>query len=82
MLLLATSLGASLLQLPILGWFTQIAALAATYRAFYGVPVEAASACGTLTLLTTWISIMPAGLIAARLQGINLRDAARSDSPA
>ena len=29
MLLMATSMGASLLQLPIVGWFTQIAALGA-----------------------------------------------------
>ncbi len=78
MLLLATSLGASLLQLPILGWFTQIAVLAAAYRGFYGVPVETASACGTVSLLTTSLSIIPAGLLAARLGGISLRDATRS----
>ncbi len=78
MLLLATSLGASLLQLPVLGWFTQIAATAAAYHAFYGVPLETASACGTLSLLTTSLSIIPAGLIAARLGGVSLRDASRS----
>lgn len=78
MLLLATSLGASLLQLPILGWFTQIAVLAAAYRGFYGVPVETASACGTVSLLTTSLSIIPAGLLAARLGGVSLRDATRS----
>ncbi len=84
MLLLATSLGASLFQLPVLGWFTQIAATAAAYHAFYGVPVETASACGTLSLLTTSLSIIPAGLIAARVGGISLRDASRSpqDTPA
>jgi glycosyltransferase 2 family protein len=78
MLLLATSLGASLLQLPVLGWFTQIAVLAAAYRGFYGVPVETASACGTLSLITTSLSIIPAGLIASRVQGVSLRDASRS----
>ena len=78
MLLMATSMGASLLQLPILGWFTQIAALAATFHAFFGVPLETASACGTVSLLTTTLSIIPAGLIAARLQGIGLRDAAHA----
>lgn len=80
MLLMATSMGASLLQLPILGWFTQIAVLAAAFRAFFGVPVEVASACGTVTLLTTTLSIMPVGLIASRIQGIGLRDATRSDA--
>ena len=78
MLLLATSLGASLLQLPVLGWFTQIAVIAAAYRGFYGVPVETASACGTLTLLTTSLSIIPVGLVASRLQGIRLRDATQT----
>ena len=77
MLLLATSLGASLLQLPVLGWFTQIAAIAAAYRGFYGVPVETASACGALTLLITSLSIIPSGLIAARLGGVRLRETAR-----
>jgi hypothetical protein len=40
MLLLATGLGGSLIQLPILGWFTQIAILAATLHGFYKVPLE------------------------------------------
>lgn len=78
MLLLATSLASSLLQLPVLGWFTQIAVLAAAYRGIYGVPVETASACGTLTLLTTSLSIIPAGLIASRVHGVSLSDASRS----
>ena len=78
MLLLATSLGASLFQLPILGWFTQIGALAAAYHGFYGVPLETASACGAVSLLTTSLSIIPAGLIASRVQGVSLREASRS----
>lgn len=78
MLLLATSMGASLLQLPLLGWFTQIAAMATTYRTFFNVPVEAASACGTLTLITTTLSIIPSGLLAARLSGIGLREATQA----
>lgn len=78
MLLLATSLGASLLQLPVLGWFTQIGAIAAAYHGFYGVPLETASACGAVSLLTTTLSIIPAGLIASRVQGVSLREASRS----
>lgn len=78
MLLMATSMGASLLQLPILGWFTQIAALAAAYHAFFNVPLETASACGAVSLITTSLSIVPVGLIAARVSGIGLRDAARA----
>jgi uncharacterized membrane protein YbhN (UPF0104 family) len=80
MLLLATSLGGSLLQLPILGWFTQIAVLAAALHGFFSVPLETASACGAIILLVSNISVIPAGLLAAHLEGISLRDAASTPS--
>lgn len=73
MLLMAASLGGSLLQLPGLGWFTQIAATAAAMRGFYGVPLEAATACGGILLVVTSLSIVPAGLLFAQLEGISLR---------
>jgi uncharacterized protein (TIRG00374 family) len=78
MLLLATSLGGSLLQLPILGWFTQIAVLAATLHGFFGVPLETASACGAVILCVANLAVIPAGLVAARSEGITLRDAAKT----
>jgi hypothetical protein len=77
MLLLATSMGGSLLQLPILGWFTQIALQATALHAFFGAPVEAATACGAVILFVTTLSIIPAGLLAARLSGTTLRGAAK-----
>ena len=78
MLLLATSLGGSLLQLPILGWFTQIAVLAAALHGFFGVPLETASACGVVLLFVGNLAVIPAGLFAARSEGISLREAAKS----
>jgi hypothetical protein len=72
MLLLATGIGGSLLQLPVIGWFTQIAVLAAALHGFFGVPLETATACGAIILLTTNLCIIPGGAIAARLQGIAL----------
>jgi hypothetical protein len=81
MLLLATSLGGSLLQLPILGWFTQIAVLAAALHGFFAVPLETASACGFLILCVANLAVIPAGLIAARTEGITLREAATSSEP-
>ncbi|HEY5330352.1 MAG TPA: lysylphosphatidylglycerol synthase transmembrane domain-containing protein [Acidobacteriaceae bacterium] len=77
MLLLAASMGGSLLQLPIVGWFTQIAVLAAALHAFFSAPVEAATACGAIILFVTTLSIVPVGLIAARLSGTTLRAASR-----
>jgi hypothetical protein len=75
MLLMAASIGGSLLQLPIIGWFTQIAVTAAAMHAFYGAPIEAATACGALLLFVTFLSIIPAGLIAARLNHVSLKSA-------
>ena len=78
MLLLATSMGASLLQLPIVGWFTQVAALAAAFHAFFGAPPAAASLCGFLTFAVTNLSVIPVGLLMARHGGLSLREAGRS----
>jgi uncharacterized membrane protein YbhN (UPF0104 family) len=76
MLLMGASIGGSLLQLPIIGWFTQIAVTAAAMHEFYAAPIEAATACGALLLFVTFLSIIPAGLIAARLNHISLKSAA------
>lgn len=76
MLLMASSIGASLLQLPIIGWFTQIAATATTMHALYGAPIEAATACGALLLVVTFLCIIPAGLVYAKIDGVGLRSAA------
>lgn len=81
MLLMGASVGGSLLQLPIIGWFTQIAVTATAMHQFYGAPVEAATACGALLLGVTFLSIIPAGLISARIGGVSLRAAAASNVP-
>jgi len=73
MLLMAVSLGGSLVQLPVLGWFTQIAVMAAAMRGFYGAPIEAATACAAAILVVTTLSIVPVGLVFARMEGVSLR---------
>jgi hypothetical protein len=78
MLLLATGIGGSIIQLPIVGWFTQVALLAATMHTLFDVPVETATACAALLYLVTNLSVIPAGLITAHVQGIGLRNAASS----
>ena len=82
MLLMAASIGGSLLQLPGLGWFTQIAATAAAMQAFYGAPLEAATACGAMLLVVTSLSIVPAGLIFAQIEGVSLRKVASESGAA
>ncbi len=50
-LLLAVSGTASVFQLPVLGWFSQIAFVAAAMSKFYGVGAEASTACAATLLL-------------------------------
>ena len=61
-----------------MGWFTQIAVLAAALHGFFAVPLATASACGLVLLVVSNLVVVPAGLIAAQREGISLRDAAQS----
>lgn len=72
-LLLAISGGASVLQLPILGWFSQIAFVAAALSSFFGVAPEAATACAATILLVTFLSVIPVGLLWAHFEHLSLR---------
>ena len=74
MLLMGASIGSSLLQLPIIGWFTQIAGTATAMHAFYGTPLEPATACGALLLIVTFLAVIPVGLIYARIDHVSLGD--------
>lgn len=82
MLVLATSLGGSLLQLPVLGWFTQIAVMGGTMVAFFGVPLETATACGAVIFFVLNLDIIPAGFVAAHLEGTSLRAAVQQSKTA
>jgi uncharacterized protein (TIRG00374 family) len=73
MLLLAFSGTASALQLPVIGWFTQIGFVAAALTSFYGAAPEAATACATTLLLATFLSVVPVGLIWAQFENVSLR---------
>ena len=81
-LLLAFSGGASALQLPILGWFTQIGFVAAAMSKFYGVGAEASTACAATILLVTFLGIVPVGLIWAQFEHVSLRKVAHESEHA
>ena len=72
-LLMVASGGASIFQLPVLGWFTQIGVVAAALTAITGAHAEAATACAALLLLTTFLAIVPVGLIWAQFEHVSLR---------
>jgi len=82
MLLMAASIGGSLLQLPIIGWFTQIGVTATAMRTFYGAPVESATACGALLLCVLSLSIIPTGFFFAQVQRVSLKRAAEESGAA
>lgn len=73
MLLMAASIGGSLLQLPIIGWFTQIAVTATAMHTFYGAPIEAATACGAMLLVVTFLCIIPAGFLYSQAEHVSLK---------
>ena len=72
-LLMIASGGASIIQLPVLGWFTQIGIVAAALSGVSGASAEAATACAATLLLVTFLAIVPVGLIWARFEGVSLK---------
>jgi len=82
MLLMAASIGGSLLQLPIIGWFTQIAVTAAAMHTFYGAPIEAATACGAVLLFVTFLCIIPAGFLYSQAEHVSLKKVAHESEVA
>ena len=82
MLLMAVSIGGSLLQLPIIGWFTQIAFTATAMHTLYGAPIEAATACGAMLLVVTFLCIIPTGLIYSRVEHVSLKKVAQESEAA
>lgn len=72
-LLMVVSGGASVVQLPVLGWFSQIGIVAAAIGGFFGAAPEAATACAAMLLVITFLGIVPVGLTWAQFEHVNLR---------
>ncbi len=71
-LLMVFSGGVSALQLPVLGWFTQIGFVAAAIGNFFGASPEASLGCAAALLLVTFLGIIPVGLAWARFDRVSL----------
>lgn len=67
---------ASIIQLPVIGWFTQIAALEVMLKPLFGMSAETATACAATLLTITFLGIAPVGLVWAQFEHINLRKVA------
>ena len=72
-LLMIASGGASVVQLPVLGWVTQIGFVVLVLSGVLGVGHEAATACAATLLLVTFLAVVPAGLIWAQFEHVSLR---------
>ncbi len=76
MVLMASSGVASAVQLPVVGWFTQIGIVAGVLIRFFGADPESATACAATLLAVTFLSILPVGLVWAQVEHISLRQIA------
>lgn len=72
-LMMVVSGGASVIQLPVVGWFTQIGLVAGAISKFFGVTPEAAMGCAATLLLATFLGIVPIGLMWSRFEHISLK---------
>ena len=75
-LVMIVSGGASIVQLPVIGWFSQIGFVVVALSLVLGAPAEAATACAASLLLVTFLSIVPVGLIWAQFEHVSLRKVA------
>jgi uncharacterized membrane protein YbhN (UPF0104 family) len=82
MLLMASSIAASVVQLPVVGWFSQIGVLTAAIVLLFGVPTATATACGTVVLAVCSLSVIPVGLIYAQVERVSLKKLAEESAEA
>jgi glycosyltransferase 2 family protein len=82
MVLMIVSGGASIFQLPVLGWFIQIGVVATALSKFFDVPPEAATACAAMLLIATFLSVVPVGIIWAQFEKVSLRKVAKDSEQA
>jgi glycosyltransferase 2 family protein len=73
MVLMAASMVGSMVQLPVIGWFTQIGVTTGVMQQVFHVQFEPALACGAMLLIVTFMCVIPIGLIWARVEHVSLK---------
>jgi uncharacterized membrane protein YbhN (UPF0104 family) len=76
MVLMAASMAGSVLQLPVVGGGSQLATIDVLHK-ILGASPEAATACGLTLFVVTFLTVIPAGLVFARVEQVSLRNVAR-----
>ncbi len=72
LVLMVASQAASMVQLPVIGWFTQIGIVAKAIQSLFGAAPEPSLGAGTMLLIVTFLSVIPAGLIWSRFEHVSL----------
>ncbi len=75
--LMAASMAGSVLQLPVVGGGSQMVTIQVLIS-ILGVSPEAATACGLTLFAVTFLSVIPAGLIFARVEQVSLSNIAKA----
>ncbi len=73
LVLMAASMVGSVVQLPVIGWFTQIGVTTGVMQKIFHVQFEPALACGTMLLIVTFMCVIPLGLIWARIEHVSIK---------
>jgi hypothetical protein len=73
MVMMAASMVGSVVQLPVIGWFTQIGVTTGVMQKIFNVQFEPALACGAMLLIVTFMSVIPLGLIWSRIEHVSLK---------
>lgn len=81
-LLMLVSGGASVVQLPVIGWFSQIGIVMVAISWVLGASYEASTACAAMLLVVTFLGIVPVGLIWAQVENVSLRGVTKASEHA
>lgn len=73
LVLMAASMAGSVVQLPVIGWFTQIAVATGVLQTLFGVRFEPALGCSAMLLIVGFLVVLPMGVVWARLDHISLK---------
>lgn len=73
LVLMAAGMASSVVQLPVVGWFTQIGVLAIAMGELFGAAKEPALGCAAVLLIVTFLCVIPVGLVWARIDQVSLR---------
>lgn len=73
LVLMVASQAASMVQLPVVGWFTQVGIVAKAIQSLFNAAPEPSLGAAAMLLVVTFLSVIPVGLIWSRFEHISLK---------